>query len=465
MGRRFLADALIVVAGFYTATVIRFADPLPPKLFLYLPSIIICALLLPSAIYITGLYAQEQIHGPLLRRHLRLACALGIMIVTALAVGSLVFDARVGRGVMALAVVITTPFVLLHHALLRRGVMAHPHRFSCVVASLEDEEEAVRLAAIDKPHFVSAGVFTGGGYEPSPDFALKVLGSVETAIGRAVLVHVDSLVCRAEHLRLPGVASTLRTLRYQGVSVMTLMDAFEDLYQIAPLELVNEEWLLHASAKPQLFYIRKLKRAFDIIVAITLLALLGPVCLAVMVLLWLTSKGPVLFRQERVGRFGRKFPVVKLRTMCVGADAGGAQWSNRSDLRVTPLGRWLRKYRIDEIPQLMNILRGEMSFVGPRPEQPELAVEIEKQIPYFSERLMMQPGLTGWAQVRYPYGASLSDAERKLEYDLYYLKHMSLALDLFILLDTVRIILRGGARYTPPVRMKELAAKAAETSA
>jgi lipopolysaccharide/colanic/teichoic acid biosynthesis glycosyltransferase len=121
---------------------------------------------------------------------------------------------------------------------------------------------------------------------------------------------------------------------------------------------------------------------------------------------------------------------------------------------VTPLGRWLRRYRIDEIPQLVNILRGEMSFVGPRPEQPALASDVAKQIPLFSERLMMQPGLTGWAQVRYPYGATISDAERKLEYDLYYLKHMSLALDIFILLDTVRIILRGGARYTPPLRRR-----------
>ncbi|MEI7929136.1 MAG: sugar transferase [Verrucomicrobiales bacterium] len=445
---------MIVVAGFYLATVIRFADLLPPKLFLYLPSIIVCALLLPSTIYITGLYAQEHIHGPMLRRHLLLACSLGVMMVTALAVGSLAFDARVGRGVMVLALAITSPCILLHHALLRRGVKANPHRLACVVACREDEEEATRLAAIDKPHFTCVGVFTGGDYKPAPDSGLQMLGRIEDVTGPDVMLNVDSLVCRAEHMKLAGAAAILRSLRYQGVNMMTLIDAFEDFFQIVPLELVNEEWLLHASAKPQMLYIRKLKRAFDIIVAAALLVLLGPICLVAMLLLRFTSGGEMLFRQERGGRFGRKFTVLKLRTMRVGADADGPQWSNQTDSRVTPLGRWLRRYRIDEIPQLVNILRGEMSFVGPRPEQLDLASDIEKHIPYFNERLLMQPGLTGWAQVRFPYGSTLDDAERKLEYDLYYLKHMSLALDLFILLDTVRIIVRGGARYSPPVRMK-----------
>jgi lipopolysaccharide/colanic/teichoic acid biosynthesis glycosyltransferase len=166
-----------------------------------------------------------------------------------------------------------------------------------------------------------------------------------------------------------------------------------------------------------------------------------------MVLVRLTSQGPIFYRQVRSGRYGKDFEVLKLRTMRVDAEAHGAQWaSGRKDSRLTPVGGLLRTFRIDEIPQLWNILQGDMSFVGPRPERPEFVETLSAEIPFFEERLLVQPGLTGWAQVCYPYGASVDDARRKLEYDLYYMKHMSLMLDLFILLDTVRTVVRGGAQ-------------------
>jgi lipopolysaccharide/colanic/teichoic acid biosynthesis glycosyltransferase len=136
--------------------------------------------------------------------------------------------------------------------------------------------------------------------------------------------------------------------------------------------------------------------------------------------------------------------VTKLRTMRVDAEKGGPVWSGENDPRVTPVGRFLRKYRIDEIPQFIHVLSGEMSFVGPRPERPEMIEKLAAAIPYYQERLMVQPGITGWAQVNYPYGSTVDDARRKLEYDLYYMKNMSLFLDLFILLDTIRIVLCGG---------------------
>jgi lipopolysaccharide/colanic/teichoic acid biosynthesis glycosyltransferase len=152
----------------------------------------------------------------------------------------------------------------------------------------------------------------------------------------------------------------------------------------------------------------------------------------------------VFYRQVRCGRFGKEFSMLKLRTMRVDAEKDGAVWATAGDKRTTPVGGFLRKYRIDEIPQLINVLRGEMSLVGPRPERPEFVEQLAEKIPFYRERLMIQPGITGWAQVNYPYGASVEDTRRKLEYDLYYMKHMSLFLDLFILLDTVRTILAGG---------------------
>jgi lipopolysaccharide/colanic/teichoic acid biosynthesis glycosyltransferase len=164
----------------------------------------------------------------------------------------------------------------------------------------------------------------------------------------------------------------------------------------------------------------------------------------------LTSKGPIFYTQSRAGKFGKPFTMFKLRTMCVDAEKDGAQWASGGatgsrDPRVTPVGGFLRKFRIDEMPQLVNVLRGDMSFVGPRPERPEMIVELSKKIPFYEERMLVAPGITGWAQVNWPYAASVVDARRKLEYDLYYLKHMSLFLDMVILLDTVRTVLLGGA--------------------
>jgi exopolysaccharide biosynthesis polyprenyl glycosylphosphotransferase len=161
----------------------------------------------------------------------------------------------------------------------------------------------------------------------------------------------------------------------------------------------------------------------------------------------LSSPGPIFFGQTRVGLFGRPFTVYKFRTMCQDAEAKGAVWATKNDPRVTSLGRFMRKTRLDEIPQLWNVLRGEMAFVGPRPERPEFVQWLKKEIPFYELRHMIRPGITGWAQVRYQYGATLEETKQKLEYDLYYVKHLSLGLDLLIMFETVKtIVLRRGAQ-------------------
>jgi len=162
----------------------------------------------------------------------------------------------------------------------------------------------------------------------------------------------------------------------------------------------------------------------------------------------LTSRGPVFYHQERVGLNGRVFTVHKLRTMREDAEAAtGPVWSGPNDARVTPIGGFLRRARLDEIPQLWNVLLGEMSFVGPRPERPSFVQELTEKIPFYGQRHVVKPGVTGWAQVRYTYGASIEDAIEKLQYDLYYIKNMSFALDVVIVLDTIKtVVLRRGAR-------------------
>lgn len=443
VGRRFLFDAFLVALSFYAASVLRFEQWWPAKLGLYLPSIAGAALLLPVSNYILGLYTDESLHYSAFHRFALLAVSFSLMLGFALAWGSIHFSARIGRGVMAGAASLSAVVVWAHHEWLRRRAVGTPMRLAALVISGDDAEEACRLAAFDKPHTVFAGVVLGHDTDENLVCGLSVLGRSDILRDGRAFELLDGLVVRTTHAMMPEVATVLRALRYQGLHVLTLMDAFEDTYQMAPLDLIDGGWLLQASSKPAMIYIRKLKRAFDIIVSLVLLVALGPVCLMAMLMIRLSSRGPVLFRQVRSGRFGREFVLLKLRSMRVDAEALGPQWSNSNDKRITWWGSFLRKYRIDEIPQLINILRGDMSFVGPRPERPEFVGELEAAIPHYRERLNLQPGLTGWAQVCFPYGATVEDARRKLQYDLYYLKHMGLSLDLFILLDTVRTILRG----------------------
>jgi exopolysaccharide biosynthesis polyprenyl glycosylphosphotransferase len=185
-------------------------------------------------------------------------------------------------------------------------------------------------------------------------------------------------------------------------------------------------------------------------IAISLVALLCclPLIPFIALAIKVSSPGPVLFRQQRVGRGGSLFTVYKFRTMRQDAEAGtGAVWATKGDPRITRIGSFLRKSRLDEIPQLWNVLKGDMGFVGPRPERQEFVMWLEQKIPYYELRHIIRPGVTGWAQVRYQYGASLEESKQKLQYDLYYIKHMSLALDLFILFETVKtILLRRGAQ-------------------
>jgi exopolysaccharide biosynthesis polyprenyl glycosylphosphotransferase len=192
---------------------------------------------------------------------------------------------------------------------------------------------------------------------------------------------------------------------------------------------------------------RVLKRGFDILVASLLLLAAAPFLLVVAVAIKLDSKGPLFYRQERTGLAGSTFHLWKFRSMRTDAEKDGAVWARANDDRVTRVGRFIRKTRIDEIPQVFNVLMGEMSFVGPRPERPIFVEQLKQQIPFYGLREAVKPGLTGWAQIRYPYGASVEDARNKLEFDLYYVKNGSLFLDVGIIFHTVRHVLLGrGAR-------------------
>jgi exopolysaccharide biosynthesis polyprenyl glycosylphosphotransferase len=189
------------------------------------------------------------------------------------------------------------------------------------------------------------------------------------------------------------------------------------------------------------------RRMADIVLGLALLVFTLPLMVLMAVLIRIDSPGPALYRQERVGLYGRPFTLLKFRSMRTDAEARGPVWAAQRDPRVTRVGQFIRLTRIDELPQLLNVLRGEMSFIGPRPERPHFVEQLERVLPFYRDRALVKPGLTGWAQVNYPYGASVEDARAKLSYDLYYVKHRSLLLDLMILIATVRVVLfQRGAR-------------------
>ncbi|MBU8536723.1 exopolysaccharide biosynthesis polyprenyl glycosylphosphotransferase [Roseomonas tokyonensis] len=233
-----------------------------------------------------------------------------------------------------------------------------------------------------------------------------------------------------------------------GLQVFTDAEFSEQGLKRLELESLPAGWLGSAKAAHTTRIEAAARRGFDIAVAGALLLLTLPLLLLTMLAIKIDSRGPIFYRQERIGLNNRPFMLFKFRSMVTDAEAGGvARWAIRGDPRVTRIGRFLRLTRIDEIPQAINVLRGDMSVVGPRPERPTFVAQLGEIIPHYHDRAIVKPGITGWAQVNYPYGASVEDARMKLSYDLYYVRRRSLLLDLLILLATVRVVLfQEGAR-------------------
>jgi sugar transferase (PEP-CTERM system associated) len=232
-----------------------------------------------------------------------------------------------------------------------------------------------------------------------------------------------------------------------GIIVTDAATFFErETYQIR-VESLQPSWLVFGGGFDQSFVRTFMKRMFDILVSVIILALTMPIMLIAAVLIRLEDGGPVFYSQERTGRGNRPFKVHKFRSMGINAEKGGKpQWAAQNDPRVTRVGDFIRKVRIDELPQLWNVFKGEMSFVGPRPERPFFVEQLSADIPYYNVRHSIKPGITGWAQVRYGYGASVEDAVQKLQYDLYYVKNNSLFLDILVLIDTMKVVLFGSGR-------------------
>ncbi|HBM06378.1 MAG TPA: sugar transferase, partial [Erythrobacter sp.] len=292
------------------------------------------------------------------------------------------------------------------------------------------------------------GAFVAMG-ETAPLIATAVQRESISDLGRfADRVGATEVVLALQERRNSLPLKDLLRVKTQGVHVNDFSSFLERELGRVDLDTLNPSWLIFSdgfSAGRRLSSIGK--RTFDIVASLLLLIVGLPLIGIFAVLVKLETGGPAFFRQKRVGLYGQTFTLIKLRSMRFDAEANGAQWAEKGDPRVTRVGRVIRTVRIDELPQAWSVLKGEMSFVGPRPEVPAFVSELEKALPYYAERHVVKPGITGWAQINYPYGANTEDARHKLEYDLYYAKNYTPFLDLLILLQTARVILwPDGAR-------------------
>jgi len=265
----------------------------------------------------------------------------------------------------------------------------------------------------------------------------------ETAVNR----HIDKIVVSLTERRGVLPVTELLQCRFRGIKVVDAVSFHEETTGKLLVDHTNPGWFIFADGFRIADLKSHLKVVFELAAALVGLFIVLPVFPLIALAIKIDSKGPIFFSQPRVGKGEKVFDVYKFRTMCQNAeDDTGAVWAQANDARITRVGHFLRKSRLDELPQLINILKGDMALVGPRPERPEFVQQLKQKVPYYAKRHLVKPGLTGWAQIRFPYGASVEDSLEKLKYDLYYMKHFSPLMDLLIILETVKVVLfgRGG---------------------
>lgn len=276
----------------------------------------------------------------------------------------------------------------------------------------------------------------------------KIIGHIDDIVEIARNNNARAIVLALTERRGNLVAGKLITCKLMGVRIVDYPSFFELITGKIPVEHINPSWLVQSQGFLITPFIRSLKKVLDLIFSSILLCICLPFFPVITLLIKLDSPGPVLYSQQRVGLNGKIFTIYKFRSMARDSEKEtGASWAQENDPRATLFGSFMRKTRIDELPQLINVFKGDMSFIGPRPERPEFVEQISKVTPYYPERHALKPGITGWAQVMYPYGASLGDSVEKLRYDLYYINNLSLFLDLLIIFETIKIVLfRRGSR-------------------
>jgi sugar transferase (PEP-CTERM system associated) len=355
----------------------------------------------------------------------------------------------VGRGALAVSFAVAAGLILSVRVFFVRSMNTDQLKRRVLV--LGAGENAAQISRqlrrkTDQQGFVIVGHVHVRGEHDVVDESLVIRPDI-TLLALAKELQIDEIVVAVGERRRKGFpVHDLLDCKLSGIDVVDLLGFFERETGKIKLNILNPSWMIFSDGFNQGKNIYARKRMFDLVVSLLLLAVAWPFMLAVMIAIKVEGggRGTVIYRQIRVGQHWRLFNVYKFRSMREDAEKGGkAQWAKKDDDRVTRVGKFIRKTRLDELPQIFNVLKGDMSFVGPRPERPEFVTQLSEKIPYFAERHRVKPGITGWAQICYPYGASEKDSLEKLQFDLYYIKNYSLFLDLVIILQTAHSVIAG----------------------
>ena len=433
----------IVVFGSFEASQ-RVLGPLLPKAAVVAVIVLLSLVAMGLYQFNQRLYFRETV--------VRIVVALGVASLAIAVVFYAFPNIMISRDIASIAIGYALVLILFFRYLFLRGIDQNVFRRRTMIYGAGDRAASLfdlRRKA-DRRGFQIVGRLAAPG-----DTIVGDRSDVLMTNGKSIIEYVrdaraDEIVIAMDERRGNFPVRELLDVRLQGISVIDLIEFLERETGKIPIDLVNPGWLIFSEG----FHISRFRtisqRVLDILVSSGLVLITWPIMLLIVLAIKIED-GPaaaVLFRQCRVGRGGQHFQVFKFRSMAEDAEADGkAVWADRDDIRITKVGRFLRRSRLDELPQAFNVLRGSMSLVGPRPERPEFVEMLQDEIPYYSERHAVNPGVTGWAQLRYSYGASKEDAKEKLQYDLYYVKNQSLMLDIMILLQTVEVVLWGkGAR-------------------
>jgi len=447
----FVELALIALAVTVAAWLRFFSDPASHLAFAQDAPIrtLLVAICTTGSMAAFGLY---QVHT----RHNRMDLILRLMMsfafggVALLVLYYVVPQSYIGRGVLAIALTLGIFAVFALRMVLQQVFEAEIFKRRVLVLGAGRNADLInsRLRRrSDRHSFVLLGFLPMPEQQELVHDSLKIRTDL-SLVELTQLLSVHEIVVAPDERRGGLPMEELLVCAQRGIAVTDLPMFFEREAGMIKLNVVDPSALIFSGGFDHSMPRRLSKRFFDLVAASSLLVVAWPIMLIVAACVWLESGSPILYRQTRVGESGLGFELIKFRSMRTDAEKDGvARWANKDDDRTTRVGRFIRKTRLDELPQLFNVLRGEMSFVGPRPERPQFVDQLNQEIRYYGIRHSVKPGLTGWAQLRYPYGASVSDAEEKLKFDLFYVKNHGLAFDLMILLQTVEVVLFGrGAR-------------------
>ncbi len=412
----------------------------------YLPAFIFSILQFVLTLYIFDLYNAERIFGPRQTAFRLLASSFSVFALCTI-LFFFVPQWQYSRSVLALQMLLVPALLLLWRTVyFRLFQFAGSKSSALVIGSGETAATARRLLSspvspFEFKGFVSDELTPPAKVECEPD----ILGATNKLTEIITKFGIRTIVLAIPRSRSAHITRRILEARLLGIEIMDMPQLYQRLTTKLPVQYIEDQWLLFSDGFNLLSrgYVQRIKRILDFVFAGLLLFVVSPLMVITAVAIHLDSPGPIFYRQQRVGKRLKIFSVYKFRSMIYNAEEQGAKWAQKKDPRVTRVGRFIRFCRIDEIPQIWNVFTGDMSLVGPRPERPEFVEVLDSQIPYYSVRHTVTPGITGWAQINYPYGASIDDALKKLEYDLYYIKNMSIVLDLKILLKTVGVVLLG----------------------